>query len=83
VVGVDEASVVFCFLPSYTTNETLASGPLCALPIFPYALALDDAISTRHVFALLVLLSSSLLLELDVVVVAGVGSGHVEAVPMS
>lgn len=49
----------------------------------PHALALGDAISTRHVFALLVLLSSSFLLELDVVVVAGVGSGHVEAVPVS
>jgi hypothetical protein len=32
---------------------------------------------------LLVLLGSSLLFELDVVVVAGVGSGHVEAVPES
>lgn len=32
---------------------------------------------------LLVLLGSSLLFELDVVVVAGVGSGHMEAVPGS
>jgi len=32
---------------------------------------------------LLVLLGSSLLFELDVVVVAGVGSRHVEAVPES
>ena len=34
-MGLDEASVVFCFLPAYTTNEILASRLYVQFPSSP------------------------------------------------